>query len=184
MTDRSFPSRAGSAGAVALAAMLAAAPASAQTETLTYTIAPTVLADPGTYPATQTIGNFGNAALGQYDTILSATISGNFGVDVFTPDTAPGVYSVAGITVFTCNDGDVCWGSDTQTAWSYNFTASDLQALYAGDSAFTVAQSDIGAVATDTTTLTIDVFVPEPASIALFGVSLLGAGLILRRSRA
>lgn len=173
----------GAAGLLA-AACIAAAPAHAQVETLTYTIGATQIDDPGIYPTVETIGNFGNLALGQYDTLIGATVSGNFGVNVFTPDTAPGVYSVAGVTVFTCNDGDACWGSDTETPWSYDFSADELQALTGGNADFSVAQSDVGAVATDVTTLTLDIFVPEPASFALFGVSLLGLGLAMRRTRA
>jgi hypothetical protein len=177
--------RAGAVGAFALAALIAAQPAYAQLETLTYTIAPVSLADPGAYPTLETIGNFGNAALGQYDTLVSASVSGDFGYNVLSPNTAAGLYYVGGELAFTCNDGDDCWGSSVETPWSFsNFTAADLAAISAGDTAFTVSQTDFGQVQTDTTTLTLEVYVPEPASIALFGVSVLGFGLLVRQGAA
>jgi hypothetical protein len=177
--------RAGAVGIVALAALIAAQPAHAQLETLTFTIAPTSLSDPGTYPTLETIGSFGNAALGQYDTVVGATVAGSFGYNVLSPTTAAGQYFVGGELAFTCNDGDACWGGSIETPWSFsNFTAADLQALAAGNTLFTVSQTDVGQVQTDTTTLTLEVYVPEPASIALFGASLLGLGFAVRHRAA
>jgi hypothetical protein len=96
-----------------------------------------------------------------------------------------GTFNFAGnVLVFTCNVGDACWGSDTETPWSYTFTQADLAALESGSADFSVIQTGIGNVQADTTTLSLDVYVPEPASIAVFGASLLGLGLILRRTRA
>lgn len=143
---------------------------------------PTSLDDPGSYPTLLTIGTFTwtPPAIG---TLVSASISGDWGTSFLTPDTAAGTYTVAGVTVFTCNDGDACWGSDSETAWSYTFAPGELAAL-TGSAVFAVSQSDSGNVNIDTTTLTLDYNVPEPASLALFGAALLSMGLMARRNRA
>ncbi len=169
--------------AAALMAFLAAGPAAAQEATETSTIGPVSLDDPGTYPTTETLGTF-NFATSPYITLLGATISGDWGISPLSPNTAPGNYYVGNVLVFTCNPGDSCWGSNTETPWSYTFTASDLAALESGDVNFTAYQTGLGQVQADTTTLSLDVYVPEPASMALFATSLLGLGLLMRRARA
>ncbi len=180
---RAFTSlRAAGLGAAALVA-LAASPASAQQAVETATIGPVSLDDPGTYPSTLLLGTFDFAA-SPYITLLGATISGEWGATPFSPNTAPGNYYVGNVLVFTCNPGDACWGSNTETPWSYTFTPADFAALESGSADFTVSQTGLGNVQADTTTLTLDVYVPEPATVAVFGASLLGLGLILRRNRA
>ena len=169
--------------AAALTAFAAAAPAAAQEATETATVGPVSLDDPGTYGITETLGTF-NFATSPYITILGATISGEWGSSPLSPNTAPGNYYVGNVLVFTCNPGDACWGSSTETPWSYTFTAADLATLQSGDVDFTAYQTDFGQVQADVTTLSLDVYVPEPASIALFATSLLGLGLLVRRARA
>jgi hypothetical protein len=164
-------------------AALAICPAMAQEATETATIGPVSLDDPGIYPTPELLGTF-NFASSPYISLLGATVSGDWGTSPFSPNTAPGTYYVGNVLVFTCNVGDACWGSDTETPWSYTFTQADLAALESGSADFSVIQTGIGNVQADTTTLSLDVYVPEPASIAVFGASLLGLGLILRRTRA
>jgi hypothetical protein len=153
----------------------------------TVTIQPVSLDDPGAYPTVLNIGTFTFTvpptleAFGGY--LASATVSGQWGTSFLTPDTAAGVYTVGGATVFTCNDGDACWGNDVQTAWSYTFAPSELAALLSGSADFNAMQTDFGQVQADLTTLTLDFSVPEPASIALFATALLGLALRNRRTR-
>jgi hypothetical protein len=165
-------------------ALLAAPAAHAEIETLTYTIGASSLNDPGVYPTELTIGNFGNSALDQYDTIVGATVAGQFGYNALSPTTAAGIFSVGASEVFVCNDGDDCWGGSVETPWAYTFTADEYADLANGNTAFTVQQTDFGQIQTDVTTLTLEISVPEPATIALFGASLLGMGMLLRRNRA
>jgi hypothetical protein len=188
------PAGSGRACALGLTAVLAAgAPhaARAQTATITSTIAAQNFGDPLTYPANETIGTFGFNVPAYY-TLIGATVSGDWGNSFLTPNTAAGTYSVGGVTVFTCNDGDACWGSETETPWSFTFTAQELDSLVAStsnhsqaeDVLFSVIQSEAGNVNTDTTTLTLLFAVPEPGSLALFGAGVLGLGLITRRKRS
>lgn len=171
--------------ATALAALLAcAAPGAARADLIkTLTIDPVTLDDPGSYPSTLTIGTF-TWTVPAIGTLVSAMISGAWGTSFLSPTTAPGIYTLAGATVFTCNVGDNCYGSDSQTAWSFNgFTPGQLTALNTGSAVFAVSQSDLGNVNVDTTTLVLDYNVPEPASLALFGAALLSTGLMARRNR-
>lgn len=173
-----------------VAALSVAASARAQT-VVTSTIGPVSLDDPGVYPTPETIGTF-NFAVPNYGSLIGLTISGQFGAGFLSPDTAAGIYTVGGVTVFTCNIGDPCWSSDSETAWSYTFTQADLVELAnlnggnlnGGDLVFAVDQTAGFDVQTDTTTLSLDFAIPEPASIALFATGLLGLGLIARRARA
>ncbi len=170
-------------GAAALAMCLAAGPALAQPATETATILPVSLDDPGIYPSTETLGTF-TFATSPYISILGATVSGEWGSSALSPNTAAASYYIGNVLVFTCNLGDACWGSSNETPWSYTFTAADLASLATGSATFTAIQTSLGNVQADTTTLTLDIFVPEPASAALFGASLLGLGVLLRRNRA
>jgi hypothetical protein len=181
----SFVPQARRLAALTLALTLAGA-AGAQAQTVvTSTIAPVSLDDPGTYPTQETIGTFTFSV--PADALLTGvTISGLFGNNVFSPNTAPGVFTLGGVDVFTCNAGDPCWGSSTETSWSYTFTAADLAnlgSLDGGNVVFAVTQTGAGDIQTDFTTLTLD-YIPEPGSLAVFASALLGMGLVIRRVRA
>jgi hypothetical protein len=170
------------------------APAAARADAIvTAQIQAQYLDDPGTYPTTVNIGTF-SFTDPAFSTLVGATVSGAFGSasNPFLTSTAPGAYSVGGVTVFTCNVGDLCWSnSNGELLWSYTFTASDLASLVQGSNvdqainlAFNLAQSDVGNADTDVTTLTLDFSVPEPASITLMGAALLGLVAIRRSLRA
>ncbi len=146
-------------------------------------VGPVSLDDPGVYPTNEALGTF-SYKMPISDTLIGATVSGQWGTSYLTPDTAAGVYSVGGVPVFTCHDGDDCWGSWSQTPWSYTFTDSQLASLTSGTAAFSARQTDFGQVQAGVTTLTLTFNVPEPSTVALFGAALLGMGLLVRRSRA
>ncbi len=167
-----------------LALLLAGAVTPAHADTiLTPTIVAQSLADPGVYPTFETIGTF-TFTTPAYGTLVGATVSGQFGNSILSPDTAPGTYTVGGVTVFTCNLGDDCWGSAAETAWSYTFAPAELADLSSGTVVFGVSQTAPYQVQTDLTTLTLDFKIPEPSTLALFGAALLGMGLAVRRTRA
>lgn len=178
--------RAAAAAAWALPALLlcgVAGQAQASVIFETAIVGPVSLDDPGVYPTNEVLGTF-SYKMPHWDTLIGATVSGQWGTSYLTPDTAAGVYSVGGVPVFTCHLGDDCWGSDAQTSWSFTFTPGELSSLTSGAATFAAVQSSFGQVQADVTTLTLTFNVPEPSTVAVFGAALLGMGLLVRRSRA
>lgn len=144
----------------------------------------------GSNPTGQ-IGLFSWVAPGGHYYLASATITGNWGYNFVSPDSAPANLLVGGITVASCavpnpvtNSAPDCYASDTQTPWSYIFTASDIATALQGSSVeFDFAQLGNGQVQVDQTTLSLDFVLPEPASVALFGVAVAALGVVKRRNR-
>ena len=192
----SFPSATalGRLAAVALAGLALSPIAAAQTPTIVISqIQPQYLDDPGTYPTLLNIGTFSYTDPA-FSTLVGATVTGAFGslTNPFDTSTAPGIYSVGGVNVFTCNVGDLCWSnSNGEVDWSYTFTSAELASLAQGSNvdqamniAFDLLQTGVGNADTDVTTLTLDFEVPEPTTITLMAAGLLGLVAVRRSKRA
>jgi len=137
------------------------------------------------------IGDF-TFAIPTGQTVLGATISGTFGNNDVSPNTALSDYFVdnGAINVASCDDPAAnCFtgGTGEPTPWSHTFSAAELGSLSAafasGTLDFTAVQNFAVSVATGTTTLSISI-TPEPATIFILCGGLAGIACLRRLRKA
>jgi hypothetical protein len=140
--------------------------------------------NPGGYPLTLDIGTFTYPAITSDEEIISATFTSLWGNPGYA-GTAASDLLVAGVQVGSCNFGSTCeFQPDVipDDVINYTFTPSEFSLLTSGSVAVQAIQHEDVAVQISEEQLTIQmVSVPEPSSLALLGLSLLGIGFLACR---
>ena len=123
--------------------------------------------DPGPYDPPTVIGTF-NILAGD----ASATISGFFGNSLASNSSGVDVF-LGSILVASCVEFTACYNSLSPVAWSDTLTGAQLAALGTGPVNVTAVETSQFVVRLGVTTLD-QVPAPEPGSMALLGVGILG----------
>ena len=168
----------GAAGALIILAASVAANASVITVTLPEFNGTSVVGP-------QTVGTF-NYVIPSGAHITAVSWSSTFG-NSSVASTAIQTDYVAGIAVASCpNSSSPCWNSSAPMPISFNFSSADFSLFSSGSVNEVADQTGCCTVRLGPAALTITTenSVPEPPSIALFGLGLFGLGIVsIQRQR-